>query len=86
MYNQMSNATRARGISIMFQTKRPVITEMLSQDNKDTRGALYYPVFDGFSSGSRVVGTTSVEFEWADVFRQVLPADANVIMCVLENS
>ena len=86
MYNQMSDAVRARAISTMLETERPAITEVLSHDSKESRGTLYYPVFDGFYDDPRVVGATSVEFTWEDTFRHVLPADSKAILCVLENS
>jgi CHASE1-domain containing sensor protein len=59
MYNQMSDAVRARAISTMLETERPAITEVLSHNSKESRGTLYYPVFDGFYDDPRVVGAMS---------------------------
>ena len=94
MYNQMSDPARSRAISVMMEDTCPVWSQVFYQDayaqEKDeayfeTRGILYFPVFDSFSNGG-VVGAASVEFNWEDNFRNVLPAHAQGIDVVLEST
>jgi class 3 adenylate cyclase len=94
MFNQMSVPSRAKAISSMMEDSSPVLSEVFYQDTYDqakdeaafeTRGVLFFPVFDHFAHGS-VVGAVSTEFNWEDNFRNILPAHSKGIICVLENT
>ena len=47
---------------------------------------LYYPIFDTFEVGRRVVGIYSASIFWHTYFRGLLPLHANGIVCVVENA
>jgi CHASE1-domain containing sensor protein len=94
MFNQMSDPERAKAISSMMEDSCPVLTEVFYQDTYDqakdetsfeTRGVLFFPVFDAFADGN-VVGAVSAEVNWEDNFRRILPAHSKGIICVLENT
>jgi len=94
MYNQLSDSSRGKALQIMMATSQPIYSEVFYQDVYDsgkddgafeTRGVLYFPVFDTFVSGN-VAGAVSAEFNWEDSFRYILPAHAKGIVCVLENT
>jgi class 3 adenylate cyclase len=95
MYNQLSDSSRSKALQTMMKTTRPIYSEVFYQDDFDdsrdeasfeTRGVLYFPVFDTFVDGSSVSGAVSAEFNWEDSFRYILPAHAKGIVCVLENT
>ena len=52
----------------------------------DAITALFYPVFDNFSTSRKVVGVFSSDIYWRLHFEQVLPPNAKGIIAVLENN
>ena len=61
MYNQLSDSSRSKALQIMMETMKPIYSEVFYQDDFDdakddasfeTRGVLYFPVFDTFVDGS----------------------------------
>lgn len=46
----------------------------------------FYPIFDGYEEGSKLVGTLVVLQYWHELFANVLPTSADGIVVVLENT
>jgi class 3 adenylate cyclase len=62
---------------------------LLLHDPNATSGplsTLFYPIFDGYQEGSKIVGTLVVLQYWHELFANVLPTSADGIIVVLENT
>ena len=86
LYNSMSDPARNQTLSIMLETKRPQVSEILHPDSDTPSSVLYFPVGNDFDASASIVGTTSVEFYWQNVFQQALPMDNAAIVVILENT
>ena len=62
------------------------MSAILYPDSNTPSSVLYFPVGTAFANSADIVGTTSIEFNWEDTFRQALPLDNAGIVVVLENS
>jgi len=85
-YNRMSHSARNQTFSLMLQTQRPQVSEILNPSSTTPSSVLYFPVGNTFAATASIVGITSVAFLWEDTFRQALPVNTAGVVVVLENS
>jgi class 3 adenylate cyclase len=59
---------------------------MEEYDERSPITSMAYPVFDSFGADREVVGVLATNLYWRLYFEDILPPDANGIICVLENT
>jgi hypothetical protein len=96
LYDALSDPVRQQALAAVMFNGEAALTEMRLRDGPYYRyvdGAvgvptsdLYYPVRAGDSSSSKVIGAVGIEFLWEKFIVSTAPANANLLLLVIENT
>lgn len=92
MFNQMSEAARARGIQSMLVAKEHALSIILHEETHDSihhhyhtpRSVLYYPVFESLAK-ENMVGALAFELEWETFFADKIETVEKPMHVVLDS-
>jgi Adenylate and Guanylate cyclase catalytic domain len=96
LYDALSDPVRQQALAAVMFNGEAALTEMRLRDGpyyQYVDGAvgvptsdLYYPVRAGDSSSSKVIGAVGIEFLWEKFIVSTAPANANLLLLVIENT
>jgi hypothetical protein len=92
MFDLHSETNRQRALDDMLEYQVPTITgliHLVQHDEMDPSSILFFPVFNHLGQSeffTKVEGSISIVFTWADILRSVLPGYIKGLIVVLESS